>query len=287
MALAAFALLAVPSAADDAPAAPAPSDIEAAPQETRQSDLRERYWGELYLQAEYSHHDRDNMIGDVWTKHGMHLFKVGDNWFDAYVKARLYVDRNADYWNNRTEGSIGVRYRPSSKLGLFLFAEWIEGAYTGRQGQDENLDDDPYSDFQGGYTFWQYWGKEHWQVGEGWHFYAPFTGWREVYSDGIFFRRDNRNVIGTLDYKEGLMLATAGPVRLDAYLDFQGGVDRNGDYWNNYVKAGPGIRVRPFESLDVSLSCEYLFCHTWRGDPEDQPSSYRDVAVTLAFWYGF
>lgn len=270
---------------DQAPARPAPTEKQAVP--TARYDLRERYWGELYFQAEYSHHDRHNVVGDLWTKHGLHLLKIGDSWFDAYIKARLYADRNADYWNNRTEGALGLRYRPSSKLGLFLFAEWIEGAYTGRHGRDANLDDDPYSDFQTGFTFWQYWGNAHWQVAQGWHFYAPFFGWREAYADAIFYRRDNRNLIATLDYKEGLLLAKVADVRLDAYLSLQAGADKNSDYWNNYLKAGPGIRVRPFEKIDVSLSCEYLFCHTWRGETLEEPANYRDIAVTLAFWKGF
>ena len=124
-------------------------------------------------------------------------------------------------------------------------------------------------------------------MGDDWHFYAPFTGWREVYAEGIFYRRDDHNFIANVKYKEGLLLAKIADMRLDAYLSLQGGGDRNADYWNNYVKAGPGIRLRPFENFDLSISCEYLFCHSWRGDRNGEPGSYRDIAVTLAFWKGF
>ncbi|MFP4379054.1 MAG: hypothetical protein ACLFUS_01015 [Candidatus Sumerlaeia bacterium] len=252
---------------------------------TLRDNLAKKLWAELYFQTEYSSHDDDNIIFDAWAKQGYRLYENEGRFWDVYIKERYLIDDNRDYWNNRVEAALGTRLKPFRKYGLILFLEGIWGAYTERQGADPNEDTTAYTDLQAGYAFWQWLGRYLWQA-EGAEFFAPFTGWREVYSDGIYYNRDNHNYIVTFDYKEGLMLGNFPWFNMDAFAAFQAGIDTQGDYWNNYLEIGPGIRFQPIKSLDMKISFEYFFGHYYTGHihEDNEDAFYRDFAITLSFW---
>lgn len=117
--------------------------------------------------------------------------------------------------------------------------------------------------------------------------YLPFTGWREVYADDIYFYRDDNNFISTMDYKEGLMMSRPGNMSFDAYLNLELATDANKDYWNNYIKFGPGIRWTPYVELDLKISLEYFWGEYYRGELDGLARSFDDVAVTIAFWHAW
>ena len=113
-----------------------------------------RLWGEFYFESSASDHDYNNIVNSTFVKEGLHLYKLGDNFLDVYLKARLYHDLDGYYWNNLMQFGVGTRYRPSSKLGIFLFLELLYNDYTGRETDDEpNPDDSTYGEIQGGFTF--------------------------------------------------------------------------------------------------------------------------------------
>jgi len=241
-------------------------------------------WGEFYFESSVSHHDDDNIVNSAFVKEGLHLYKFRDNYLDIYLKARLYHDLDGYYWNNRMEFGVGTRYRPYSKLGLFLFLELLYGDYSGRETDDEpNPYKSSYGDIQGGFTFWQWWGKQAWQVDK-LALYTPFTGWREVYSDGIYYDHES-NLIATLDYKEGLMLSRFGNIGFDGYISLDASFDTNEDEWNNYVKIGPGIRVTPFPNLDMKISFEHFLGRYFHGGFSDTSDDISDFEINIAFWH--
>ena len=243
-------------------------------------------WGEFYIESCASDHDDYNLETSAFVKKGLHLYKLWDNYLDVYLKARLYHDLDGYYWNNRMQFGVGTRYRPSSKLGMFLFLELLYNDYTGRETDDEpNPDDSSYGDIQGGFTFWQWWGRQAWQVDK-LALYTPFTGWREVYSDGIYYDHDS-NLIATMDYKEGLMLSRFGSIALDGYISLDVSFDTNEDEWNNYVKIGPGIRVTPFPNLDMKISFEYFLGRYSHGGFGDTSDNISDFEVIIALWHGW
>jgi|GEM_PF-533465 len=262
---------------------------EAVSQETAQSTTAEGelFWGEVYLEAATSPGENDNPVYDLFVKQGIHAFKILDKDLDIYIKGRLYYDRLEYYWNNRFEFGVGSRYRPFSELGLILFMEGLYGDYTDRETEDEpNPDDSPYLDLQGGLAFWQWWGKEPWQV-EGLEFYLPSTGWRELYGDAIYYHHADNDFIATIDYKEGLMLGRFGPLRFDAYLALEGSWDTRTYEWYNYVVIGPGFRISPFPQLDLKISAEYFWGRFYRGAFGDVEANISDWEFTLAFWHGW
>lgn len=249
--------------------------------------LKDRYWGEMYFQTDYTHYDDDNVIADGSIKQGIHCFNLAGNYVDTYLKGRFLYDRDGDFWNNAVEGAIGMRWRPLTNYGLILFTEGIYGTYTGRESEDKNTDSKPYFDFQGGYAFWQWWGTQSWQI-EGIKTYLPFTGWRVAYSDGIYHQRDDNNFIATLDYREGLLLGRIGGVSFDGFLSVEAGFDTNGDSWNNYFRSGPGVSVAPIPGLDMNISFEYHLGRFYRGDVEDgSDRSFDNFLVILSFWHAW
>lgn len=242
-------------------------------------------WGEFYVESSASHHD-DNIVNSAFVKEGMHLYKFMDNYLDVYLKARLYHDQDGYFWNNRMELGVGSRYKPISKLGLFLFLELLYGDYAGRETDDEpNPDDSSYWEMQGGFAFWQWWGIQPWQV-DNLALYTPFNGWREVYCDGIYYDHDS-NLIATLNYKEGLMLSRFANIGFDGYISLKTSSDTNEDKWNNYIKTGPGIRVTPFPNLDMKISFEYLLGKYYHGGFGDTSDNISDFEVIIAFWHGW
>jgi len=247
------------------------------------SSWTDRLWTETYFESHFSKDEDNNVISDWWVKHGIHLFKWREKYVDAYLKGRVLYDRNGDFWNNRGEAGIGIRYKPWNSLGLFLFSEVLYGSYWDREGDDNNPYDLSYWDYQGGFMFWQWWGDAWWQV-EGVRFYVPFKGWRELYADGLYYDRDDSNVIATMDYKEGLMLTRQGNLSFDAYVNLEAATDVNDDYWNNYVRVGPGVRVTPFTELDLKISFEYFVGDYYRGGND---GSLSDYIITVAFWHSW
>lgn len=245
-----------------------------------------KLWGEFYFESSASQHDDYNLESCLFVKEGLHLYKFGDNFLDVYLKGRLYHDLDGYYWNNRMDFGVGTRYRPFSKLGMFLFLELLYNNYTGRETDDEpNPYKSSYWDIQGGFAFWQWWGSQAWQVDK-LALYTPFTGWREVYCDGIYYGHYT-NLIATLDYKEGLMLSRFGNIGFDGYISLETSSDTNKDEWNNYVKIGPGIRITPFPDLDLKIGFEYFLGRYYHGGFGDTSDDISDFEINIAFWHGW
>lgn len=254
-----------------------------------QNDRGEKItWYEIYGDSECLKYEDYNLVSDLSVRMGIHAFKILDNDLDLYLKGRLYADSKRLYWNNRYELGIGSRYRPFKESGMILFVELLYGGYTGREKEDEpNPDDSPYLDFQGGLAFWNWWGKQAWQINKKLEAYVPFTGWRELYWDCIYYDHADNDLIVTLDYKEGLLLGKTGQTAFDAYIAIEAGWDTNAYEWNNYLASGVGFRVKPFEKLDLKLGVEYLWCNYYRGGYDTVDKHVSSLQFTLELWKGW
>jgi len=265
-----------------------PDEPEVEEETIESSEQREElFWGEVYGQGVTSQGENYNAVSDIFVKQGIHAFKLWGQPLDVYLKGRFLYDRDRYYWNNRYEFGIGSRYKPFSQLGLFVFLDLLYGDYTGRdRGDEPNPNDSAYFDIQTGLTFWQWWGRKPWQV-KSLEIYAPFTGWRELYGDAIYYHHFDNNFIVTFDYKEGFMLWRLGPMLFDSYIAVEGSCDTNRDEWYNYAAVGPGLRVKPFHKIDLQASVEYLWGSSYLGGFGDTDKKISDLVLTLAFWYGW
>ena len=259
-------------------------EVQAMPESPEQQPL---LWGEVYSELVSVENDAYNPVFDLVIKQGVHAATLNEQPLDVYLKARILADGEKYYWNNRYEVGLGCRYRPFASLGGILFFELLYGGYTGREStENPNPYDSGFIDVQAGLAFWQWWGIAPWQA-EGWAFFPPFSGWRELYFDSIYFDHQDQNWISTIDYKEGLMMSKVGPVVLDAYLCAGGSIDTNQLEWNNFWKVGPGIRLKPFMELDLKLSVEYFVGRYFLGGYEEVDEDISDAVITLAFWHGW
>jgi hypothetical protein len=248
--------------------------------------LAGRLWGEVYSSVVAEQSLQYDVIGDVFVKQGLHLFKTDSQQLDVYAKTRLNVDVDGRYYYNRWEAGMGLRYRPFAGYGLYAYVEGLLNAYLGRELPDEPNPYDSWTvSLQGGLTFWQWWGRQPWQI-DGPEFYFPFTGWRELYADAIYYGNTD-NFIATLDYKEGLMLFPAGPLLFDAYIATELGADVHGDPWYHFAKIGPGFRVKPFSKLDLKISAEYFMGRYTKGGFGNTDAGIADFKFTIALWHGW
>ena len=102
----------------------------------------------------------------------------------------------------------------------------------------------------------------------------------DVYSETIYVSRFDHNVIGFGRGRAGISYAAAGPVLSQVLVEGRSGLDRNGDYYNNYVDAGIGNRLRflaPFR-LDVTAG---LYAGSYLGTTNRDPAPSRLTYVEL------
>lgn len=249
--------------------------------------LFDAHWGEFYTEGIYEPKQDKNLIGFADIKDGFRLCRVLDAELYLYGKVRAFKDTNDDFWNNKALYGPGVRLKPFSGLGLHLFAEYLFGNYYGLENNDRNPFPKHFDAWEAGAAFWQRWGG----LKNDTTFYLPFTGWRELYWDAIYFERDDHNVIGNVQAREGFGHIDLGPVISDLYLRFDGHMDRNKDYWNNKLQGGLGVRFRPdLEGADLQLSCECVGGHYLDRDGRYALPYERDYIgfrLELTYWFGW
>jgi tetratricopeptide (TPR) repeat protein len=80
-----------------------------------------------------------------------------------------------------------------------------------------------------------------------------------LYADAGFYSRYAHNVIGSVQFREGLRLPTgrALPIALLGAVNLV--KDSNGNFYNNIVETGPALRVSPVRQMpSLSLEIQYL-----------------------------
>jgi hypothetical protein len=104
----------------------------------------------------------------------------------------------------------------------------------------------------------------------------------ELYSEGVWLRRFDDDVVGFARGRLGATLLVTGPVAWGVVGQVRAATDRNGDYYDNFVDGGGGVRVKllaPFH-FDVIASVETgtYFGRTAR-DPAPSPLRYTELRV--------
>lgn len=112
----------------------------------------------------------------------------------------------------------------------------------------------------------------------------------DVYSDLVYVRRFDNNMIGFGRARAGASWLITGPVAWQLIGEARGAVDRNGDFYNNFVEGGVGPRwrlLRPFH-LDLFGG---VHAGTYLGrqnrDPAPPRLSYFDLRLQAATFFEF
>jgi hypothetical protein len=249
--------------------------------------ILDSHWGEVYGEASFQTFHEDNLVGMADLKDGFRLARVFGAEILAYGKARAFKDTNDEFWNNKALFGPGLRIKPFEELGLLLFSEYLVGVYYGLEGTTPNPNDSTFYGLEAGAAFWQRWGR----VPNRSRFFLPFTGWRELYWDAIYFEFDRDNFIATAQFHEAFGMLRVGFLQTDMYIGAKGAVDSNGDYWNNFGEGVLGVRFRPRSKIyDMHVDVEFVgggFLAR-NGDfelPYDR--EYVGGRIQLSFWFGW
>ncbi len=112
----------------------------------------------------------------------------------------------------------------------------------------------------------------------------------DLYSDLIYVRRFDDNIIGFGRGRAGATWLLTGPVAWQFVGEARGSVDRNSDFYNNFVEGGMGPRwrlLRPFQvELFASLNAGRYLGRENR-DPAPHPLSYFDLRLQAATYVEF
>ncbi len=245
------------------------------------------HWGEFYVEGVYQPEQDENLIGFGDIKDGFRVCRIEGAELLLYGKVRAFKDVNDDFWNNKALYGPGIRLKPFKDYGLYLFAEYLFGNYYGLENKDKNPYSSSFDALETGAAFWQRWGA----LKEETSFFLPFTGWRELYWDCIYFEQDDYNVIGYFHFREGFGSIDWGPLTNDFYVRVDGTMDRNKDYWNNRVQTGVGVRFRPaIEGHDIQVCCELVGGHYLdRGGRYELPydRDYISFRLEMTYWFGW
>jgi cellulose synthase/poly-beta-1,6-N-acetylglucosamine synthase-like glycosyltransferase len=247
------------------------------------------HWGELYGSGTFETYKEENGVAILDLKDGFRLARLWSSQLFVYGKARAYKDTVGEFWNNKATFGPGIRLRPFESWGLYIFGEYLYGVYYGIEADTPNPYDPTFSGVEAGAAFWQRWGV---RLNET-RFFLPFTGWRELYADGIYFQRDDDNFIMNAQGREAFGAVRLGPMVTDLYLRLDGAYDSNADFWNNYVQGGLGARFRPAsEDWDVHLDVELIggafIDRAGRYElTDDFDPEYIGARIELSFWFGW
>ncbi len=249
--------------------------------------LWDAHWGELYYEGIFETQQDDNFVSFLDLKSGFRLARLAGAKLMLYGKGRAYIDTNQDFWNNKAVIGPGVRLQPFPAYGLYLFAEYLFGRYYGIEGKDPNPYSQSFQGLEAGAAFWQRWGVLPSET----EFFLPFTRWRELYWDAIYYERDAHNFIGTLQAKEGIAAFRWGPVAADLYLRFDASLDKNKYYWNNLIEGMIGLRFRPVnEDIDLDVAFEFSGGHYLERDgPYELPydRDFIGARLEVTYWFGW
>ncbi|STX28203.1 Predicted methyltransferase (contains TPR repeat) [Legionella beliardensis] len=150
--------------------------------------------------------------------------------------------------------ALGIRYSPFQKLpNLRLYIEG--GRAYDLIAREPNPNRRYRNDLRGGLLYGAIWGAPHDYVNT-WTF--PFKEVGNAYLDISYFSRYDDNIIGYGSIREGLRVLEFLTAELNIYLRGRGGLDKNKEFYNNFVEYGPGIEFIPNNRYNLSFRFEYL-----------------------------
>jgi Tfp pilus assembly protein PilF len=111
----------------------------------------------------------------------------------------------------------------------------------------------------------------------------------ESNEDGVFVSRFQNDLLAYSQNRTGYTFAkteTAALLQAQIYVNFNGTADRLGQYWANYVEAGPGVRFR-IRSLPKGMLCSVNFLRGVYTVNEYNPRRPNFFDLRAGFWYAF
>jgi Flp pilus assembly protein TadD len=110
----------------------------------------------------------------------------------------------------------------------------------------------------------------------------------ETNEDGIFVSHFHNDLLLYSQNRSGYTFARSESLGLQGqvYWNFNGTVDRLGQYWANFAESGPGVRFK-FQSLPKSMLFSVNFLRGAYLVNQDNPRRPNFFDVRAGFWYAF
>lgn len=121
---------------------------------------------------------------------------------------------------------------------------------------------------------------------------TAFIAWpcAELYSEAVYVNRYDNNLIAFTRVRTGLSYFAAHPLLSQFVIEVRGGVDKNQDFFNNFVDGGLGHRFRFVEPLrfDVMLGAHGgTYLGVEGRDPAPDPLYYVEMRLQAATYLEF
>ncbi len=229
----------------------------------------------------------NNLISTSHVRFGFRIHGLPLSTAESYGFIRYGRDLKRDYWNNRVEGGMGLRFRFALKVFLALYVERLWGKYTNIPEGFPLPQGEKYDDFRTGLLFWHGWDK---YFDDSPLTLLPLTFWGEMYSDISYYQSQKDNIIAYFHTKQGFRLLRFWKTSLDGFGVIYLMKDTNRDFWNNKIEIGPGIFFKPIQDLDLKFFVEWIW-GSYFGiegeDPNPFPQKYQDRKAGVIFWIGW
>ncbi len=213
--------------------------------------------------------------------------KLGDLPFRPYISARLIGD--VKQTTGSTLGNANPQYLSETSV---IFGVGVSTrAWNGMTGWFEAGEAVKYlsqrkdvgtmiPDFRGGISYAKGFG----------HLLNGGQGWfAESNDDGVFVSRFQRDFLLYTQNRTGYTLAPGeafGGFQTQFYWNYNATVDRNRQYWANFVETGPGVRFK-LQSLPKSMLFSLNFLRGAYLLNEGNPRRPNYFDLRAGFWYAF
>jgi len=240
------------------------------------------YFGEIYLDHTFASRF-DSQFSSLVLRQGREI-RPEPPW-DAYLTLKYSRSRQGSsplfpsvVTDESTLLGAGIRTRPLRGLpGLTAYSELslVLDCPPGVSGKD--------LDFRIGAYYYRDWGKVRPSLADDLSSLTRHTA--DLYVEAGYYDRYGTNWIAFGRYRHGWQLFRAPGTSLNVYAKAVGYLDTQGDYYNNLVETGVGLRYLPKLRGNVELTLEYLGGHYLGNDgrtPLPFDPRYHDLRVAIA-----
>lgn len=179
-------------------------------------------------------------------------------WFnvEAYTIFRFNQDSRSKggkiaviFEDNYNLYGIGLSFQPLSFLPLRLY---MEGGYA--EDTKKRNRSTWRRDFRTGGILYSAWGEK--PVFRD-SFEVTFHHIGNIYDDCSYFFR-YKNIINFMRIREGARILRYKFSHIDVYLNAQGTVDTQKEFYNNIIEVGPGFSLAPYNLYNINLRMDFL-----------------------------
>lgn len=253
-----------------------------------------RFWGDLYAEAYGWHRLAGQKVADdlVFTLRLRGLYRLSTELdLDAYIVGQATRDLASKAGGERRVPVIYADNHATAALGLMLRTWGRRVGFFAQAGPTAKLVDDGKDGDDLDIRAGAFLAVETSRCASR-PSLSQFVVWpcAEAYSEAVYVNRYDHNLVGFARGRAGFSYWVTGPLLSQLVFEVRGGLDRNHDFYNNFVDAGAGQRFRFVDPIrfDVMLGAHggsYLGIEG--RDPAPSSLGYLELRLQAATYVEF